>query len=501
MNDNVRIIKEISQPDFYLQISLGNKDTECRLSIKPKKTGLKLSASALLEIIKKLRITRGIKNGAINDFCNKVALGDPLAAVVIARTSLPTAGRDASLQFYVEPSSKQPHVSENQIQQKNVDIHSLNLFENVEIGKPIAKWQTAAASKDGCSVTGEIIPGAKVKDITVRLGHGVKLSDDGETITATEEGRVVYEGGVISITDQFNIRHDVDFSVGHIDFVGYVQVNGNVCDGFNIRGKKGINVRNNVRNCRIDSDGDIQINGMNGRGQGFIKCGGNLTAKYLHDATIECYGDIQVRREIINCTIKCGGSVTVAGLISSGECIALSGIEANKIGAEVGLKTKTRLTSGIDFRYVSQLKELQEEMDNNQKRLQKLVNIVGPYARHRNPASLPKDIRNKLADSLSEMQKLNKQREQNEEKLISIQKDVSDKANALINFNKILYQGTQICLGNRTETIRETIQGSHSIIEYIGLNLRILPKSPLSTNAKDIERKVLETEEKQKQKS
>jgi hypothetical protein len=415
----------------------------------------------------------------------------------VAEGAEPEAGKDSKLEFLVQPSTRRPVLEEKvkeDGQVKQVDFRSARRFENVERDQKIAVLHPGHEGKPGRNVKGERItpPSAHTK-VTVKAGKGVVRREN--EFFADMDGRVVHESGVLSVTDEFVVAKDVDFDVGHIDFVGSVTVYGDVLDDFNVRGRKGVKIEKNVGACTIESEGDIELSGMTGRGdEGVIRCGGNLKARYLDNVRVECQGNIEVRNELMHSDVKCGGTLNVQGAIVGGHCLALGGVEAVSVGSDSSVKTHLR--AGMDYRYLDRIAPVQAKLEQCRKRSQDLISRVGPYARNPDPSALPDGIKARLKTMLEEIQSLHEKREELEKVLKDMEEDVAEKANPKINALKRLFGGTVIQLGNTTQETRQTINRSVSVIQHLGVELRFLKYSPLHVKAQEIERKLIAAEEK-----
>jgi len=490
---DVRIERDFDA--YLIDIDIGNGGMDCHLSFKSREKEFEITPGTVQQMLKETGIIEGVDSLALERFCKKAIASGSVQELLVAEGTPPEPGTDANLEFLVQLSTRRPVLeaaSETTAEKKEVDFHSAKRFENIVAGQKIAILHPAKKGAAGTSVKGESVPSPAVREeVTYKLGAHVLQK--GAEIFATMEGRVVHEGGSIYITDEFVVSKDVDYDVGHIDFVGAVHIYGDVMDGFNVRGKKSVRVDKNVGISTIESDGDVELGGMTGRGDGgIIHCGGTINARYLDHVTVECVGDVIVKNEIMHSNIKCGGKIIVKGAIVGGECLALEGIEAVVLGSDS--TTKTQLHAGVDFQHLSRILPLQEELRKVRKQSQELIARVGPYASNPDPASLPDGIKKKLASMLKEVQDFHEKRKELEEQIAAIEAEVADHKNAKINATKKLYAGTIIHLGNTTEEVRSNISKPLSAIEHHKMELRFLKYSPLTVKAQVIEAKLIEAE-------
>ena len=93
------------------------------------------------------------------------------------------------------------------------------------------------------------------------------------------------------VDDVYQIRGDVDFHTGNIDFNGDVIIGGDVKSGFKIISKGNIYVNGTVESSDLQSnEGSIFIkNGIQGKNNCSIKAlKGSVFTGYVQNASIEC---------------------------------------------------------------------------------------------------------------------------------------------------------------------------------------------------------------------
>jgi uncharacterized protein (DUF342 family) len=497
MAEKYRIIEQRQGDDCDLIVRVNEDETECLITIEPKGPAIGLADVVLLDILEKGGVSHGIDMEAISESCEAANSGNRVDNKLIAKGALPKEGSDGYLELCPGTSSEDSGFSQDE--QGKVDLREGRIFDIVREGQPAAMLHKAKQGKEGYSVTGDARPAPEVKDVSVSPGVGIKLLGDDRTFVATMNGQVLFNNGVVSVSDKLLIEENVDYETGHIDFPGYVEVKGDVLEEFSLRATTGIKIHGNVEASIIESDGDIELRGMAGKeGRGSIKCGGALSAQHLDGVTVECEGDIYVKKEVMLSTIHCASSIVVTGLIAGGKCIAMKGIEAAKAGTQIDVETYLR--SGVDYRLVTQIAEMEKALGSVQEALQKAIDMLGPYARHDNPAAFTEQIKKRVREMAAEIEELKEKEKKLKQGLKSVQDEGSERANAKINITQELHSGVVIHLGNTVEKTGEVRSGSCSIIEHLGTELRFLDKTSLATNAREIEKKLIEKEETEEKK-
>lgn len=344
-----------------------------------------------------------------------------------------------------------------------VDFRHVQSFLNVEAGDLIATISPPGPGEPGKTVTGKTVPAEPGTPIKLEIGNNIRISEDGLRFYAAEPGRVCLRENSISVEDIYEIDGDVDFKVGNISFNGFVEIKGDVLDGFLVKTTKGIKIHGNIGICTIISDGDISFCGMSGQGAGTIKCGGSLHANFIYDSTIECAGNLTAEVEIRNSHIKCLGSIIVTkGGLTGGEYFALAGIECGNLGCITSLRT--RAVAGAHYRDLDELNGLFNE----------LKALVAEYSSASKGTFDLKDFAKKRADIT--------------ERTHEVRSRVYDQCNPKINVKKTLFEGVTITFGMISDNIHEERKGPMSIIENtIDGGFRFLGMTALSFKAQLIE--------------
>lgn len=473
-------------------INLNADETECYLNISFEKP-FNITAEMLVNALKEQGIIYGLDMETIGICCSVIGTGKSVENILVAKGKHAVEGKESFVDFKIRPSSDSPEYDHDAA--GGIDYHHAHLFENVHAGETIAIIQPPVPGQVGHTVRDRPIPvhGQQGKDITMKAGDGVELRNNGTECAAVQDGRIVFKGGVVSVTDELRIDGDVDYETGDIDFIGFVRITGDVHDDYNVRAVKGIKIDKNVGHCNLESDGDIELGGMSGNGEkGSIKCGGNLTARYLHTVSVECEGDVYILNEAMDCRIHASGFVVIPKLLAGGECMAAAGIEAGRIGTDGNVKT--RLTAGTDYRFADDIDELNEEIKVLQEELTGLVEKATTYKQNDEKGLLSHEEKEAMTLIFFDIDDLKQKRGELEEKLKAIHDQLSDRVNPKINIRKEIHKGTTLHLGKSGLYISERRDGAYSVIEYKRSELRFAPLSQLPKKASEIEAELIAKE-------
>lgn len=456
-----RVLLEESNELYSLKLTLDAEEFECRGSITPKAKGTFLTPQGLSQTLQDCGVREGLLPGAIAAFCQSACQGKSQELVLLAAGNRPAPGPDGWIEFYARVSSKEI-LLDAEDESGTIDLRNLNFFSNVEPDDPIGLLHPPRNGEPGLTVTG--LPGRPLpgKPLVVVAGQGVRVEQDGTKFVAEMQGRVVYEGATLSISEEYTVAGDVNFEVGSIRFLGMVDVRGDVLDEFNISAKKGLSVAGTVGACHIESVGNIILGSMAGKGTGTIKCGGDLVARFLNDVYVECEGNVVVGSEIRNSVIKAGGYISVEnGQIFGGKCVALEGIEGKVLGSYLGVRTK--LTAGVYFREVDSLKALRKRQNLIQEQSKRISDALGPL--QHNPVSklLEGAIKKRLEVLTARLEELTKEQEGVAAELAAFAPQEHPTAESKINARAALEEGVVLCLGDVVEDVRVPLSGPISI--------------------------------------
>lgn len=458
----------LNQPGFQLTVSLSADEMVCLAHLERKETGDPLRLDDLYDFLAANGITTGIDQQAAEQLIIDAYPGAG-ASATLARGTAPISGADGELIYNIIPLERTAsQIDADDEAAVHVDFHSVQQFVNVEPEQEFARILPPSPGTPGSTVRGAAVPAPPGKPLSLTCGEHCHFGGDDNSLLISEiHGRVKLEGDSVTVVEEYVVDGDVDFSVGNIHFNGFVEIHGDVLDGFQISASKGLKISGNVGVCRLISHGNIEFCGMDGQGSGSIICGGALTANFIHGTQVECWWPMLVHVELRDCTVTCGG-VLSAGMITGGSSIALGGVTTKRIGSPSG--QKTLIHAGVDYR--------------DQQRLRELIAQVT-------------DIHETLAHTLDaeEQQHLQAEKQRLAACVVQLRNQRPPGSNAKVNVRKQLYEGVTVQLGNAIEEFSSLQEGPFSLIENsIDGGLRKLELTGLEIPAEQVERAYLEQE-------
>lgn len=328
----------------------------------------------IFESLSKAGIVYGIKT---NVLASELKSG---VEYLIAEGIPAVNGTDAVIKTY-EITAPKPQV----IDSGKVNHYELNLINHVEKGEWLGERIEPTPGIPGKNVMGKEIPPIPGKTYPLlydRVSVYEETANGVTTLYAKKSGAVYYKGDAIGVYDYLEIKGDVDFSTGNVDFDGFLSIKGTVEDNFcvaanrdiEILGEYGVGAAEQI----ISREGNVYIKGgIAGKGKATLKCKKNLYVKYLSDITVECEGNVYIGFYSMNSYIKARQVIIESprGRIIGGVVEAEVRISAAQIGNQAESRTIVRVR-GFDRN------RLKGELDTVTARLEDCKNQLARVKQH-----------------------------------------------------------------------------------------------------------------------
>lgn len=326
-----------------------------------------------------------------------------------------------------------------------VDYTALNLIHNVKQGQEICRLIKPTEGEPGRTVLDTEIPAKCGKSVPLPKGRNTEISEDGTLLIASIAGDVEFTGRSFQVKPVLEIPGNVDFSTGNINFLGDINIRGDVLSGFTVRAMGNIQVAGVVEaGSTVEAGGDlVVVKGILGDGTTIIRVHRSIFSKYIENSTIYVRENLQTDC-IINSQIYSDGEVLVVsgrGTIIGGRIWAAKRINALTVGARSECRTSVMLgglpCTNFEYEIVQrELKMLEMELE----KLECQLDSTGK-------SSLLDKTRMKL--SLAEL-KL----KQLESELADIRIETEENNTGRLECG-IAYPGTEICFGDEILRLRQ----------------------------------------------
>ena len=251
------------------------------------------------------------------------AVASPDVAVAVAHGVAPQAGVDGRLEPLIDVSQTR-HFKEDE--KGHIDFRELGLLRSVAAATPLMRRHPPRPGTPGHTVLGAEIAPPKSKDakFAVRL-QGVQVApDDPDLLVAAIAGKPVVHRDGVSV-DPVLALTGVNLSTGNIDFVGTVQIKGDVQSGMKIKAGGDVIIHGTLESAEVDAGGEVEVKGgvigqhstANGRGGDAKPSGarihakGNVRAHHVDNATILAEQSVFVDESIVQSDVTAMDSVVV----------------------------------------------------------------------------------------------------------------------------------------------------------------------------------------------
>ena len=257
----------------------------------------------------------------------------------------------------------------------NADYRSLNYVRQVEEGDVLCDIMPPQPGTPGLQVDGKVVEPRPVKAARVPKGINTEISEDGLHLIVSKAGHLEFKADAFHVRPLLEIKGDVDYSTGNIDFNGDIHVFGDVRENFVVRATGSIAVDGLVEAATVEAGGDLVITrGVVGDHRALLKCKGCVRVKYLENCVVyagkcvfaDCIMTSQIFSDDSICVTSGRGSVI------GGALTATTSISAKMVGAQSGRRTE--LTLGVLPYVQNELQDIAEDLQSTrweQKQLEK----------------------------------------------------------------------------------------------------------------------------------
>ena len=400
-------------------------------------------------------VSHGMKFGLLDnilaDFmANRIYCTD----IVIAKALLPVEGRDAQIKYkFNNVLTRKPKMNED----GTVDFHQLELINHVRENDVLAELIPMDPGKPGIDVTGRLIKQKSVRNMVLRHGKKIHTTEDGLMLISEVDGHVYLSGDKVMVSDVYEIKSDVDLATGNIDFAGSVSIRGNVRTGFVVRAAGTIFVDGVVEGATLISGAGIVLSrGMQGMNRGKLITQGDVVAKFIENATVECDGSLTAEA-VLHSKVFAGKEINVTGkkgFVTGGELHSGTEIHLKTAGSTMG--TNTVLEVGVDPKIVMEYHQLEKSMNDTGKELVKLKQILDLFQKKYN-GQIPADKLITYRVTKETYDRYQAEIENNKVRYANLLEVIDRNDSGSIIVDKTIYSGCKIVISNVVYYVREEL--------------------------------------------
>jgi uncharacterized protein (DUF342 family) len=299
--------------------------------IAPKNGGKDVTLDILKTAIDKAGVCYGINEDILLEIAENKVYDTELT---IAEYTSPQNGTNGSITYHFD---KFVDALPMENEEGYVDYRELGRIRSIIQGTVIANITLPIEGIPGKDVLGREIAPQPTKKAAFAVGIGTVLSVDGLTLSAAFDGHLVYEKNAFTVKRELNIKADIDFNTGNIEFLSDINIYGNVGEGFKVISTGGnVTIQGGVfSGALIKAAGNITLNQVANHCE--VRAGGDITANFCEYCDIFADGNITATTLMI-CDVYCGGILTTKGSnrggIIGGSITVLAGVSiGNNIGS------------------------------------------------------------------------------------------------------------------------------------------------------------------------
>ena len=451
--------KHVPAGDVVIGVEVTKDEMKGSIVVSPPSMS---GSEASFDMIRRAILQQGVVEACINDdkireFVDNPVYNNPYE---VAAAIEPVDGHDAyiSYNFETDPKKLKAQVDE----EGKVDYKKLNNIQNVIADQPLAQKIPAERGKGGKTLFGRYLEAKNGKDIQIQLGANVKLDRDGVTIKAEIDGEVMLVNGKVTV-EPVKYLDAVNVKTGDVKFVGTVVIKGNVQEGYKVEATN-IEVNGIVDKSRLEATGNIIVRqGIFGKGEGYIKAGKSLWAKFINDTTVEVEENVIVNDSIVNSSVTAMKNIVLRGKkaqIIGGHLMATEEICARKVGSPGG-GTETILEVGVDPRAKKRLEELQNMQAKATKEYENCdLDIQTLEQQKKLRKKLPQEKEEKLKTLKERCEQISEELEKMTDEINKIQEHLRDlKAIGKVKVEGDVYAGVKIYIRDVLDEVKIDTKG------------------------------------------
>ena len=178
---------------------------------------------------------------------------------IIAKGTEPVIGEDGWIEFLVNNEFMYNQTK----MMETMKIGDLVTIPQVNKGQLLGIIHHAKSEKKGITVTGEEISSSPPKEIVVHAYRGVNLIDGGTKIVAVKSGRPVFQYkdsfAKISVIPKLIHAVDVDISSGNLQYVGDIEIQGNVSNGMKVVTMMDVYIHGSINQSNITAGNNMVV--------------------------------------------------------------------------------------------------------------------------------------------------------------------------------------------------------------------------------------------------
>ena len=350
-----------------------------------------------------------------------------------------------------------------------VNYRELGNIVNVPTGQLLLEKIPPTQGRPGKNIFAERIPTKAGKDVTIKCGPGVDLSEDGLRVTATVDGKFVMDKGRPCVLEEHVINGDVDMSVGNVVFCGKsLLVNGEVLPGFELKCRGDICVKGLVNNARLLVGGKLEVSGGIIGEDADIKVKGDARVHFMENVGFfETRGSLTVTDYIVQGNVMVRRNLTALGgkgAVIGGNYVIGGSIHVKELGSDA--EVVTEVTVGLDHELNVRKKKLEAEKEFWPGKMNELLKNIGSLnaMKKKEGSNFPEEKKKLLRQLNKRMPEVMEKTNELTEKQDRLDEDLLKATEESIYVYGTAFPGIYVKIGNAARVI--TDEESFVVIEF-----------------------------------
>jgi len=382
----MRVVHRYQSEQMNLELSISDDKLKLFAKVMPQPKYYEANEGVLMEELLKVTQEDRIDREVVHDIIWQLHQEKGCEGRRVAKGEAAIMGRDGKVVWLVRRFRQGAGVDSSR---ELADFYNLGLFENIEAGREVARVYKPTEGSPGIDVTGTPIPSKPGKPVTDKFDKTLEFKPDEQradyqTLLAAVSGYAHEESGKVSIRNTLIISGNLDYEMGHIDFIGNIRVGGDVQKGFHIKARGDIEIVGSVLGeNQLTSDGSIAIGGFHQGGEGSVlRARSNYSVCIAQSVTADVGGSITIQKEARDCAFRSSAAVIAPqATIVGGTIWCVKGLEGKILGNSAGVRTVVELRNELEV--TPEYRRVEESIRKHELAVAALELHIGPYLQNR----------------------------------------------------------------------------------------------------------------------
>lgn len=477
----MRVVHRHQSEFMNLELSVSDDKLKLFAKIVPQPQHKDASDFLLKEELLKVIPENLIDTDVVKDIAAQLREGKGCEGRRVAKGEPPVLGKDGKIVWLVRRFREGSALDSSR---ELADFYNLGLFENIEAGRDVARVYKPTGGTVGTDVFGKPIASKSGKAVAARFDKSMEFKpnedrDDYQTLIAAVSGYAHEEGDKVSIRDVLNISGNLDYEMGHIDFIGGVRVGGDVQKGFHIKARGDIEILGSVLGeNQLTSEGSITVRGFHqGGDNSIVRARNNYTVTIAQNVTADAGGMITIHKEARDCSFRTSMSVVAPhAAVIGGTVWCVKGFEGKTLGNSAGVRTIVELRNELEV--TPEYRRIEDSLKKHEVAIAALELHIGPYLQNRKrvPLLAPK-FKMKISELLNKYDGVQASMAKLKDALKRMRESKPMEESSRINVIGMMFSGVVLNTATATLTVQEdtkgpisfkppAVEGEWTIVEY-----------------------------------